>query len=149
MIAYERVQIKGGIIRYRTAHGWISEFQRDTKKYPLATLLDITDSLDEEQQEKEDLEEKQDNQESKILKDFETRLEVIPHLDNQGNNENENISPSSPKLLESCTLRDGVCYLLSRLHNSLQYLAGQIKSHKIVLLKQIHDILIDYFLQIL
>ena len=148
MIAYERVQIKGGIIRYLTAHGWISEFQRDTKKYPLATLLDITDSLDEKQQEKEDLEEKQNNQEIKILKDFETRLEVIPHVDNQGNNENENIS-SSPKLLESCRLRDGVCYLLSRLHNSLQHLAGQIKSQKIVLLKQIHDILIDYFLQIL
>ncbi|OYX67800.1 MAG: hypothetical protein B7Y79_00635, partial [Rhodospirillales bacterium 35-44-4] len=41
LIAYERVRIQGGIIRYRTAHGWISEFQRDTKRHPIVSVLDL------------------------------------------------------------------------------------------------------------
>eukprot|EP00602_Paraphysomonas_sp_CaronLab_P004577 CAMPEP_0185036162 /NCGR_PEP_ID=MMETSP1103-20130426/28714_1 /TAXON_ID=36769 /ORGANISM="Paraphysomonas bandaiensis, Strain Caron Lab Isolate" /LENGTH=4103 /DNA_ID=CAMNT_0027573585 /DNA_START=26 /DNA_END=12337 /DNA_ORIENTATION=+ len=39
-VAYERVCTPGGVIRYRTAHGWLSEFQRDFRRDPIVSLVD-------------------------------------------------------------------------------------------------------------
>lgn len=98
LIAYERVQIHGGIIRYRTSHGWISEFQRDTKRHPIVTVLDIL-GPNEENSEK-------------------NYYMALPH--------NDHGSQELQKTLQSCTLRDGVCHLLCRIHSSLKIAAGYL-----------------------
>lgn len=42
LIAYERIMSSSnGVVRYRTAHGWLSEYRRDKYKEPLVELLDI------------------------------------------------------------------------------------------------------------
>ena len=38
--AYERRTLPGNIVRYRTKHGWLSEFNRDAKLDPIVELLD-------------------------------------------------------------------------------------------------------------
>ena len=41
LLAYERKYIKGKIIRYRTALGWLSECRRDHKREPIVELLEV------------------------------------------------------------------------------------------------------------
>jgi len=97
LIAYERVEIQGGVIRYRTAHGWISEFQRDSKKHPIVTLLDVL-NLPEPAVDRDSV--------------------PLPNTSSQPIN--------ARKAIECCTLRDGLCHLLSRSQNAMQVLAGYL-----------------------
>ena len=41
IVAYERKVGAAGIVRYRTAHGWLSEFRRDMSRDPIVELLDL------------------------------------------------------------------------------------------------------------
>ena len=41
-VAYERSQTTGGVIRYRTEHGWLSEFRRDHQREPIVEVLNFT-----------------------------------------------------------------------------------------------------------
>jgi hypothetical protein len=41
-IAYERGQTSTGLIRFRTAHGWLSENRRDQSRDPIVELLSLT-----------------------------------------------------------------------------------------------------------
>jgi hypothetical protein len=100
LIAYERVRIQGGIIRYRTTHGWISEFQRDTKRHPIVTVLDLLGP--------EEISPTQRKREFMAA----AHSEPMPNRARQS--------------LESCTLRDGVCHLLSRIHASLKIAASSL-----------------------
>ena len=41
-MAYERSQTSTGVIRFRTAHGWLSEYRRDQQRDPIMELLSLT-----------------------------------------------------------------------------------------------------------
>jgi hypothetical protein len=41
-VAYERGQTASGLIRFRTAHGWLSENRRDQSRDPIVELLSLT-----------------------------------------------------------------------------------------------------------
>ena len=41
-VAYERSQTSSGVVRFRTAHGWLSEYRRDQQRDPIMELLSLT-----------------------------------------------------------------------------------------------------------
>jgi hypothetical protein len=41
-VAYERSQTTSGVVRFRTAHGWLSEYRRDQQRDPIMELLSLT-----------------------------------------------------------------------------------------------------------
>ena len=87
--AYERICTTEGVVRYRTAHGWLSEFQRDVSKDPIVTIEDT------------------------LLTGDGSVTSTVP-------------ANQTVPMMCNDTLRDGVSYTMTRVHNALKALATQL-----------------------
>ena len=103
VVAYERRCTSGGVIRYRTAHGWLSEFQRDFRRDPIIEVVNTVSS---------------NNKQSE-------------HEYNCSDN-NAALAPSShQRNIQACTLRTAACNVLSRSQAALRTVLTQL-SHSII-----------------
>eukprot|EP00605_Chrysophyceae_sp_TOSAG23-4_P003045 GSChrysophyteH1.ASY1.ANO1.3350.1 assembled CDS len=88
--AYERSMTSGGVVRYRTKHGWLSEYRRDHQRDPIVEILECV---------------------------YEDVPEDVAQLKKV---ERKMRDPKLKRLAEALTMRETVCYSMTRIHATLR-----------------------------
>eukprot|EP01041_Mallomonas_annulata_P000793 gene793-1538_t len=94
--AQERWLCTGGIVRYRCAHGWLSEFRRDQLREPIVEVINVVQVA-------------VDTSSSSLSE----RLSAPP-------------APATVLAMDTLTMRESVCVAMTRVHSALRHLGAQL-----------------------
>ena len=115
--AYERSETTQGVTRYRTAHGWLSEYRRDLNRDPIIELMSITPCR---------------SVSTVVVNEGQT-----PPSPHHPNGEEEakkwmalvaavKVDPNKRKWSEALTLRESTSTAMVRVHSNLRLVAGYL-----------------------